>query len=256
MNKNPLPLTKRIPSQNSCIFSLCLFQSKDPLLPGTKPKPWVFLYVSAWNVLPMISTKAKLLNVLSISQSLTLPQLAITETIKKLIDRNSFSLIWKSTGKPIYCLGKRHYIFIIVYSSKWGRSYSLIFRSNQLVARNVTKYRKYSTACGGEKLTQILSWRPVQNRKACLKSKSEESIEGEPINFIHATTHCLFFFFFNERSYYWEKGKHQVDFEENKNSSINTSEMKRKGIPRTSCKSQTGLYCHMLKWLLSSCLCC
>lgn len=181
LNKTPLPLTKWIPSQSICIFSLCLFQHKDPLLPGTKQNRKSFPHMSAWNVLPTISTKAKTLRVLSVSQPSTLPQLCITQTIKKLIDGNNFYLIWKSTGKPIYCLGKRHYIFIIVDSNKWGTSYNLIFRSsliicNQLVARNVIKHRKYSTAHGGEKTTQILCWRPVQGRKACLKSESQESI--------------------------------------------------------------------------------
>lgn len=66
----------------------------------------------------MISTKTKPLNVLLVSQPLTLPQLAITQTIKIVIDVNNFSLIWKSTGKHIYCLGKRHDLFIVVDSNK------------------------------------------------------------------------------------------------------------------------------------------
>lgn len=51
---------------------------------------------------------------------------------------------------------------------------------------------------------------------------------------------CLFFFFFWMRGVITEKGQHQVDFEGEKTSSINISEMERKRRPRTTCKSQTG----------------
>lgn len=127
-------------------FPLCLFQLKDLLLLGTKPKPYQFSsYVSAWNVQPKILEKP--LNVPSISQTSTLPKSAITQAIKKSTDGNNFILIWKTTGKPTYCLIKRHYIFIIADSNAWERSYSLVFRSslvkhNQSVAKNVIKHRK------------------------------------------------------------------------------------------------------------------
>lgn len=61
----------------------------------------------------MISTKAKLLNVLSISQSLTLPQLAITETIKKLIE-----IISVSSGKvqeSPYIVWERGIIYSLLF---------------------------------------------------------------------------------------------------------------------------------------------
>lgn len=93
LNIKPLPLTKRVPSQNSCIFSLCLFQHKDPLLPGRKPKPYQFSsYVPAWNVLPAVSTKAKPFNILSISQEMEII------SVSSGTARESPSIVW---GKGI-----------------------------------------------------------------------------------------------------------------------------------------------------------
>lgn len=128
-------------------FPLCLFQHKGLLLLGTKPKPYKFCsYVSAWNVQPKTFEKPS--NVPSISQTSTLPRPVITQAIKKLTDGNNFIIIWKTTGKPTYCLVKKHYIFITADSNEWERSYSLVFRSslaqhNQAVARNLIKHKKY-----------------------------------------------------------------------------------------------------------------
>lgn len=74
---------------------------------------------------------------------------------------------------------------------------------------------------------------PAWSQKVKNPLKANLSISSTQLPIFLVFVFFGFLVFFNERSYYWEKGKHQVDFEENKNSSINISEMERKGIPKT-----------------------
>lgn len=167
----------------------------------------------------MILEKAKLLNVPSISQTSTLPKPAITQAIKKLTDGNNFILIWKSTGKPTYWLVKRHYVFIIVHSSKWERRYSPVFRSslakhNQLPEMLWTiesiKHPLFYTfpKNGGEQKWQRLTEEPFRAERPAWSQKVKNPLlrSGKSSQFHPLNSYFLFFSLSNERSYYWQKG--------------------------------------------------